>query len=58
MDLSSIPVSPAPKSKQVNARLTPGQETALRQHCVRNGLSTQAAIIAALTALIDGFDQR
>ena len=44
-----------PKSKQINIRLTPEQETLLRQYCVRNGLSTAEAVIAMIARVIPGF---
>jgi hypothetical protein len=43
------------KSKQANVRLTEEQARLLRQHCVRTGLSTQDAIVAALRRVIEGF---
>ena len=55
MDLPSIPVSPAPKSKQVNVRLTDTQAAALKQHCVRTGLSVSEAILTALAATVLNF---
>ena len=43
------------KSKQANVRLTDEQAGLLRQHCIRAGLSTQEAIVAALKHVIGGF---
>lgn len=43
------------KSKQANVRLTDEQARLLRQHCIRSGLSTQEAIVAALKRVIEGF---
>lgn len=47
--------TPAPKTKQINVRLTEAQVALLRQHCIRGSVSTQEAILAALSALIPGF---
>ena len=55
MDLPNIPVSPAPKSKEVNVRLTDTQAAALKQHCVRTGLSASEAILAALAVTVPNF---
>lgn len=51
-----VEVKEAPtKSKQANVRLTDEQARLLRQHCIRSGLSTQEAIVAALKRVIEGF---
>lgn len=44
------------KSKQANVRLTPAQDAALKRFCVKNGITTQVAIVRALAAAIDDFD--
>lgn len=49
------PPTAAPKTKQVNIRVTDAQAALLRQHCNRNNVSTQEAVIAALRTMIDGF---
>lgn len=43
------------KTKQINVRITAEQERALKQYCVRAGLTTQAAVIDALTRVIPAF---
>lgn len=43
------------KAKQINIRLTLEQERALKRYCVRAGLTTQAAVIDALTRVIPAF---
>lgn len=44
------------KSRQANVRLTPRQDAALKRFCLGNGISTQAAIVEALAAHIEGFN--
>ena len=53
-ETSKGPVS-AVKAKQINIRLTGGQERLMRQHCVRQDVTTQQAVIEAIALLIDGF---
>ena len=43
------------KAKQINIRLTPEQERAMKPYCVRTGMTTQAAVIDALTRAIADF---
>lgn len=45
------------KVRQINIRLTPEQDRLLKQYCVRNGVTTQQAVIQALEGLIAGFQQ-
>ena len=55
MKLPTIEPAPEPKAKQINVRLTAEQERALRRHCIRAGLNTQTAVIAALATVVEGF---
>ena len=43
------------KAKQINVRVTPEQERALKRYCVRTGMTTQAAVIDALTRAVPDF---
>lgn len=43
------------KTRQINVRVTAEQDRLLKQYCVRNGVTTQDAVIKALQCLIDGF---
>ena len=45
----------AAKDKQINIRLTAEQDRLLKQHCIRQGLTTQTALVNALKQIIDGF---
>ena len=45
------------KVRQINVRVTAEQGQLLKQYCVRNGVTTQQAVIQALQGLIDGFPQ-
>ena len=44
------------KTRQVNVRLTDHQERVLKQYCVRHGHSTNTVVLAALCAMIEGFE--
>ena len=46
---------PDTKAKQINIRLIAEQERLLRQHCVRERVTTQTAVTNALKKFIDGF---
>ena len=48
-------VSPV-KSKQINVRITAAQDRLLKQYCVRTGVTTNTVILAALRAMIEGFE--
>lgn len=56
MKLPTIKPAAEPKAKQINVRLTAEQERAFRQHCIRAGLNTQAVVVAALAAMVEGFE--
>ena len=43
------------KARQINVRITAEQDRLLKQYCVRNGVTTQEAVVQALHGLIDGF---
>ena len=45
----------SPKVAQINIRLTAEQQRLFKQHCNRNGMNTQAAVVEALKRVIDGF---
>ena len=51
-DISFQPV----KSKQINVRITAAQERLLKQYWVRTGVSTNTVVMAALCAMIEGFE--
>ena len=52
-----IPTQPAQaKTRQINVRLTEHQDRLLKQYCVRHGLSTNTVVLAALCAMIQGFE--
>ena len=44
------------KSKQINVRITAAQDRILKQYCVRTGVSANTVILAALCAMIEGFE--
>ena len=44
------------KTRQVNIRITAEQDRMLKQYCVRHGLSTNTVVLAALCAMIEGFE--
>lgn len=62
--MPTVPPWPSPtapqfvKSRQVNVRITPGQEAALKRFCVKNGITMQAAMAQALAGLIEGFNDQ
>ena len=43
------------KARQINVRITAEQDRLLKQYCVRNGVTTQEAVMQALHSLINGF---
>lgn len=45
------------KTRQIAIRLTAEQDLMLKQHCVKNGVNTQQAVLQALQGLIAGFPQ-
>ena len=44
------------KSKQINVRITAAQERLLKQYCVRAGVNRNTVVLAALCAMIEGFE--
>ena len=44
------------KTRQVNVRITAEQDRLLKQYCVRHGHSTTTVVLAALCAMIEGFE--
>ena len=56
MDLTRDNDGPPMKSKQINVRITAEQDRMLRQYCVRTGVSANTVILAALCAMIEGFE--
>lgn len=44
------------KTRQVNVRITAEQDRLLKQYCVRHGHSTNTVVLAALCAMIEGFE--
>lgn len=61
--MPTVPPWPSPtappqpvKSRQAHVRLTPAQDAVLKRFCLGNGISTQAAIVEALAAHIEGFN--
>lgn len=44
------------KTQHLNARVTEAQALALKQYCVKHGISTRTAVLAALCAMIEGFE--
>lgn len=44
------------KARQVNVRMTAEQERRLKQYCVKHGLTTNTVVLAALCAMIEGFE--
>ena len=44
------------KTRQVNVRITAEQDRVLKQYCVRHGHSTNTVVLAALCAMIKGFE--
>ena len=44
------------KTRQVNVRITAEQDRVLKQYCVRHGHSTNTVVLAALCAMIEGFE--
>lgn len=54
MDVTSKAGAPPAKAKQINIRLTAEQERLLRQHCVRERVSVQDAVLEALRRAIPG----
>ena len=47
---------PQTKTRQVNIRITAEQDRVLKQYCVRHGHSTNTVVLAALCAMIEGFE--
>lgn len=47
---------PALRLKQINVLLPEHQERLLNQYCVRHGVSANTVVIAALCAMIEGFE--
>ena len=43
------------KAKQINVRVTPEQERAMKRYCVRTGMTMQAPVIDALARTIPDF---
>ena len=44
------------KTRQVNVSLTANQERMLKRYCVRHGHSVNTVVLAALCAIIEGFE--
>ena len=44
------------KTRQVNVRITTEQDRVLKRYCVRHGHSTNTVVLAALCAMIEGFE--
>ena len=44
------------KTRQVNVSLTDHQDRVLKQYCVRHGHSMNTVVLAALCAMIEGFE--
>lgn len=57
MNLPTILPSESPKSKQINIRLTEGQAKELKRYCTRHNLNANTVVLAALCAMIEGFDK-
>ena len=57
MNLPTTAPSTSPKSKQINIRLTEGQAAELKRYCTRHDLNTNTVVLAALCAMIEGFEK-
>lgn len=44
------------KARQVNVRMTAEQERRLKQYSAKHGLTTNTVVLAALCAMIEGFE--
>ena len=53
-DVTSKAGAAPAKAKQINIRLTAEQDRRLRQHCVRERVSVQEAVLVALKQTIPG----
>ena len=47
----------ARKSQQINIRLTEAQALVLKKYCTAHDLTTNTVVLAALSALVKGFDE-
>jgi hypothetical protein len=53
-DLNSAPV----KTKQICVQIPERQALVLKQYCSDHGLTPDTVVLAALCAMIEGFEQR